>query len=86
VAARGAELWRAGIFKTRVTDPSGSGDAFDSGIITGMVHGWDLPETLSYAAALGASAVRAVGTTTGVFTTREARSFLKSHRLELRRG
>jgi sugar/nucleoside kinase (ribokinase family) len=55
-------------------------------MITGIVHGWDMGTMLRYASALGASAVRALGTTDGVFTAEEARSFLSSYRLEIREG
>jgi sugar/nucleoside kinase (ribokinase family) len=82
---RKGECWRAGVFDTEVVDPSGSGDAFSSGVIMGVARGWNLPETLRYASALGASATRAVGTTQSVFTAAEAEAFLASHSLELRR-
>jgi sugar/nucleoside kinase (ribokinase family) len=85
LAARGKEAWRAGIYAVDVVDPSGSGDAFDSGAITGMLRGWDLPTTLRYAAALGASAVRAVGTTAGVFTASETNAFIAMHALKMDR-
>ena len=83
LAARGKEAWRAGIYPMKIVDPSGSGDAFNSGVIAGMVHGWDLPTTLLHAAAMGASAVRAVGATTGVFTAQEAKAFVAAHTLKL---
>jgi sugar/nucleoside kinase (ribokinase family) len=83
LAARGKEAWRAGIYPMKVVDPSGSGDAFNSGVMTGMVRGWDLSATLRYAAAVGASAVRAVGTTTGVFSAKEAKAFVAAHTLKL---
>ena len=66
-----------------VVDPSGPGDAFDAGLITGILRGWELPRLVTYASALGASAVRAVGTTQGVFTMLEAEAFLAAHRLEI---
>lgn len=83
VAGRRGECWRTGIFSMPVTDPSGSGDAFDAGIITGVLRGWDLPRTLHYACALGASAVRMLGTTPGVFTSAEAEAFLAEHSLDV---
>jgi sugar/nucleoside kinase (ribokinase family) len=86
VASRGKEFWRCGAFPTRLLDPSGAGDAFASGIITGVLGNWDLPQALRYASALGASATRAVGTTDGVFTAEEAVSFLNSHPLEVSNG
>ena len=75
-AARRRDRWRADAYPAHSIDPSGSGDAFAAGIVTGIVRGWDMPETLRYAAALGASATTAVGTTDGVFTAEQARAFL----------
>ena len=40
-----------------------------------------MPRTLVYASALGASAVRAVGTTDGVFRADEAEAFVAAHEL-----
>ena len=85
VAARRGECCRARAFPMPVTDPSGAGDAFDSGVIAGILRGWELPRTLVYASALGASAVRAVGTTAGVFTASEAEAFVARHPLSMER-
>ena len=65
-------------------DPSGSGDAFAAGIITGIVCGWDLPTKLRYASALGASAARAVGTTGGVFARSEAEAYIAANPIEVK--
>lgn len=83
VAARGRARWRCGIYAMQVVDPSGSGDAFAAGVITGILGGWEMPRLLRYASALGASAVRAVGTTDGVFLAQEAEAFVADHRLEV---
>ena len=82
----GGDTWRCGTYPAKVVDPSGSGDAFSSGILTGLSRGWDIPRMLRYASALGASATRVVGTTDGVFSAREAAAFVKSHTLEVRSG
>jgi len=68
--------WRCGAFAMPTLDPSGAGDAFDAGVIAGIVKGWEMPRLLRFAAALGASAVRAIGTTPGVFDAAEAQAFL----------
>jgi hypothetical protein len=39
--------------------------------------------TLRYAAALGASATTAIGTTDGVFTAEQAQAFIDKHPLEV---
>lgn len=86
IAAKGGKYWQCGIYPAQVLDPSGSGDAFSGGVITGILRGWDMPQTLRYAAALGASATRAVGTTDGVFTAAEAEAFVASHVLPVSAG
>jgi sugar/nucleoside kinase (ribokinase family) len=81
VAARGGNVWSCGTYQMNVVDPSGSGDAFTSGVIRSLLMGWDVPQTLRYASAIGASATRASGTTDAVFTAVEAEAFLKEHPL-----
>jgi sugar/nucleoside kinase (ribokinase family) len=66
------ECWLCNAYPWETVDPSGAGDAFASGLITGITNGWDFSRTLVYASALGGSATRAVGTTEGVLTNVQA--------------
>jgi sugar/nucleoside kinase (ribokinase family) len=77
--------WRAGVFPTEMVDGSGSGDAFAAGFIVGMRRGADAVGCLRLASALGASCVRAIGTTPGVFTAEECDAFLAEHSLPIER-
>lgn len=86
LASRGETYWECGTHKLPVRDPSGAGDAFASGVIAGLLHEWPMTDVLRYATAIGASAVRAVGTTTSVFTIDEASEFVKANHLEVRTG
>jgi sugar/nucleoside kinase (ribokinase family) len=81
VAAQGSKLYRCGTYQMNVVDPSGSGDAFTSGVIRGLRLQWDLARTLRYASAVGASATRAIGCTAAVFTAAEAEAFVAGHPL-----
>jgi sugar/nucleoside kinase (ribokinase family) len=72
LGVRGDECWRCGSYPWQTVDPSGAGDAFASGLITGIVNGWEFPRSLMYAGALGSSATRAIGTTDSVLTAAEA--------------
>ncbi len=74
---------RAGAFPVNYVDGSGGGDAFDAGFICGLLRGLDPRGCLKLASALGASCVRAVGTTPGVFTRAECDQFLNQHRLPI---
>jgi sugar/nucleoside kinase (ribokinase family) len=76
---------RAGVFPVEFVDGSGGGDAFDAGFIYGLLHGLGTEDCLRYASALGASCVRALGTTPGVFTRDQCEEFLKKHTLPLER-
>jgi sugar/nucleoside kinase (ribokinase family) len=64
----GNDCWRCNAYSWQPIDPSGAGDAFASGLITGIANSWDFPRSLRYATALGASATWAVGTTDSVLT------------------
>ena len=83
VAAHGGKLWRAESYAVDLVDPSGSGDAFTGGLIAGILNGDDMADMLRWASAYGASAARALGTTGGLFTVEEARTFLKDHPREV---
>ncbi len=76
---------RSGVFSVPYVDGSGGGDAFDAGYIYGLLHGLDATECLRVASALGASCVRAIGTTPGVFTRPECEEFLREHSLRIER-
>jgi sugar/nucleoside kinase (ribokinase family) len=64
-------------------DASGGGDAFDAGYIYGLLRGMSAEECLRVASALGASCVRAIGTTPGVFTRPECEAFLREQTLPI---
>jgi sugar/nucleoside kinase (ribokinase family) len=70
--------------KVEVVDPSGAGDAFSAGLVTGYLEGWDVERTLRFASVLGASACTKLGCTDGVFDRREAEHFLDGHALTSR--
>jgi sugar/nucleoside kinase (ribokinase family) len=62
-------------------DGSGGGDAFNAGYIAGVLEGRSELGCLKLASAVGASCVRAVGTTAGIFTRVEAEEFMARHEL-----
>ena len=74
---------RTGIFPMPFVDASGGGDAFDAGYIVGLLEGRDETGCLTLASAVGASCVRAMGTTAGVFTYQEVNDFLNKHSLPI---
>jgi sugar/nucleoside kinase (ribokinase family) len=74
---------RAGVYSVPFVDGSGGGDAFDAGYIWGLMNNLPAEECLRVASALGASCVRAIGTTPGVFTRAECEDFLRTHSLRI---
>jgi sugar/nucleoside kinase (ribokinase family) len=84
VGAVADECWRCDAYPWRTVDPSGAGDAFASGLITGIVNDWAIAQSLIYASALGASATGTVGTTDGVFTKEEANRLVTEQAIMVR--
>lgn len=76
---------RAGVYSVPFVDGTGGGDAFDAGYICGLLDGLDVEGRLRLASALGASCVRAVGTTPGVFKREECDAFLRENDLSIER-
>ncbi|MHC4401962.1 MAG: carbohydrate kinase family protein [Planctomycetota bacterium] len=74
---------RTGVYPVEFVGGAGSGDAFDAGYIAGLLAGEDLAGCLRWGSVLGASSVRAIGTTESVFSRAEAEAFMKQHPLEI---
>jgi sugar/nucleoside kinase (ribokinase family) len=85
VLVRDGMRMKVGVFSVPYVDASGGGDAFDAGFIYGLLRGLDAEGCLQVASALGASCVRAIGTTPGVFTRDECEAFLGEHSLAVHR-
>jgi sugar/nucleoside kinase (ribokinase family) len=76
---------RTGTYPIDFVDGSGGGDAFAAGYMYGLLQHLETEDCLRVASALGASCVRAVGTTTGVLTRAECEDFLRRHTLPIER-
>ncbi len=74
---------RLGVYPISYVDGSGGGDAFNAGYILGLLEGRSELDCLKLASAVGASCVRAVGTTEGVFTRAEVDDFIVRHELSV---
>jgi sugar/nucleoside kinase (ribokinase family) len=74
---------RADSYRVPFVDGSGGGDAFAAGYIDGLLRGLDEEGCLRIGSAVGASCVRAIGTTTGVFTRPELEAFLCDNSLRI---
>lgn len=74
---------RAESYRMPFVDGTGGGDAFAAGYIDGLLRGLDEEGCLRIGSAVGASCVRAIGTTTGVFTRTELEAFLRENPLRI---
>jgi sugar/nucleoside kinase (ribokinase family) len=74
---------RATAYPSNFVSGTGSGDAFDAGYIAGLLAGEDAAGCLRWGSALGASCVRSIGATEGVFNRPEAEAFMREHTLEI---
>lgn len=85
ILANSEGMYQANTFPIDYVDGSGGGDAFAAGYILGMISNQKDLDCLVTGSAVGASCVRAIGTTTGVFTLAELTEFLKHHKLDIRK-
>ncbi len=84
LVADGVRL-RAESYRMPFVDGTGGGDAFAAGYIDGLLRGLDEEGCLRIGSAVGASCVRAIGTTTGVFTRPELEAFVRENPLRIER-
>ncbi|EKE2798900.1 carbohydrate kinase family protein [Salmonella enterica subsp. enterica serovar Georgia] len=66
------------IFPTHVVDTTGSGDNFMAGLISGLVQGDSLADSMELGAAVAALSVQAVGASAGVKDARQVTDFIES--------
>jgi sugar/nucleoside kinase (ribokinase family) len=85
LVSKGTRL-RSGTYEVPFVDGTGGGDAFAAGYILGLLQGLDAEGCLRTGSAVGASCVRAIGTTTGVFTRDECDAFMGENVLKIERA
>ena len=64
-------------YKIQVVDSTGAGDAFDGAWVKGILEGWDLEKTASYANAVGALTATGLGAVDPIPTYMEAVKLIK---------
>ncbi len=72
-----------GTYPVNYVDGTGGGDSFDAGYVAGLLEGKSELDCLRLASAIGASCVRKVGTTAGIFSRAEAEAFMAQHVLDI---
>src|SRR5436309_2652386 len=71
----GAAIWHPAYAAPVVVDTTGSGDLFRAGLIYGQLQGWDLDESIRFAAAAAALNCGEMGGWCGVRSVDEIRAF-----------
>jgi ribokinase len=74
------EYFETPAFKVETADTTGAGDVFHGGYIYGILRGWDLAETLTFASALAAIKCTRVGGRAGIPSLDEVMKFLNKER------
>ena len=77
------ERLRSDIYPVEAVDATGTGDAFVAGFVYGLLHGADASRSLQLGTAMGASCVRSMGATTGVFNADELTRHVNTHPLRV---
>lgn len=62
------KYFKLGIFPAKLVEMTGSGDAYATGTVAGLIQGQDLPKAMRWGAANGASVVEQVGPQAGLLT------------------
>ncbi len=73
-------------FKVNAVDPTGAGDCFDAGFISGYLDNLPLYETARLANAMGALAASRLGPMEGTFNLKEIMNFINSQKQDLPHG
>jgi sugar/nucleoside kinase (ribokinase family) len=63
--------------KVKAIDTSGAGDSFCAGFVAGLYQGWDIPQCVEFANAVGAHCIMQIGTTSGIKSIEETLKFIR---------
>ncbi|MDO8429318.1 MAG: carbohydrate kinase family protein [Candidatus Daviesbacteria bacterium] len=75
----GESYYKLGVFKAKLLEMTGAGDAFATGTVAGLFHGQILSEAMRWGAANSASVVEQVGPQAGLLTLEAIQSRLKEN-------
>jgi len=71
------ETLEVSAFKVKAVDATGAGDAFNAGLITGILNQWDLRKAATFAHAVAAIKITHTGAQAGLPTRKEVERFLE---------
>lgn len=75
----GNNFWHLSIFKVKVVEMTGAGDAYSAGFIGALAWGKSVPEAMRWGAVNAASVVQYIGARAGLLRKKELESILENH-------
>ncbi len=78
VTWQGGRVFRTPAFRVRALDTTGAGDVFHGGYIYGLLQGWGLEKTVTFASAFAALKCLELGGRTGIPTLEHTLEFMDS--------
>jgi len=75
----GQKYFKLGVFPANLVEMTGAGDAFATGVLSGLFHGNDLSEAMRWGAANGAAVAGQFGPQTGLLTYSKMQEKLKEN-------
>ncbi len=75
----GQRYYELGVFKAKLVEMTGSGDAYATGTIVGLFYGKELKEAMRWGAANGASVIEHIGPQAGLLTYDQMQQKLKEN-------
>ncbi len=75
----GEKYYKLGVFPAKLVEATGAGDAFATGVLSGLFYGKDLAEAMRWGAANGASVIEQIGPQAGLLTYSQMQEKLKEN-------
>lgn len=76
----GEKYFKLGIFKTKLVETTGAGDAYATGVLAGLYHGEDLAGAMRWGAAEASSVIEQIGPQAGLLTYNQMQERLKENK------
>lgn len=73
------DYYQLDVFPARIVEMTGAGDAFATGVLSGLFYGKILPEAMRWGAVNGAAVIEQIGPQAGLLTYKEMQKKLKEN-------
>ncbi len=75
----GENYYKLGVFPSKMIEVTGAGDAYATGVLSGLFHGKDLKEAMRWGGVNSASVIEYIGPQKGLLTYSKMQERLKEH-------